>query len=424
MDRNSMARKQLALWVFVAFFLTASFPTSVFGAGMEEGTEDGAKSVIFLIGDGMGYDQVTAARWEKAGGDQPNYQPTLDNYQNTSLYMDDMEYAGHMSTHSLNSWITDSAAAGTALATGHKTYNGVISVANITAHGEIIGYENATLYAVPLKTILEMAYEAGKATGVVSTSRVTHATPAAYYAHIAHRDWENDIAEQCINSDMEVVMGGGSSKFSFDNRSLLEEAVPLGWTVVRNQSELMAIDPAATERLLGLFTSSHMAYELDRDPAVEPSLAEMTEMAIDVLSKDEDGFFLMVEGARIDHAGHARDYKRAVVDTLAFDDAVKAALDYAAGNPETLVVVTADHECGGLVMSAVSGDYTEGWAPNFASGAYPVSDDYADLNILEEASHTSVDVPLLASGPTSIEFSRGLIDNTEVFGLVKKAMGL
>jgi len=391
---------------------------------MIEGTDGGAESVIFLIGDGMGYAQLTAARWEKAGGDQPEYQPTLDSYQNTRLYMDEMEYAGYMSTHSLNSWITDSAAAVTALATGEKTYNGVISVANVTDRGAVMGYENATAYAVPLKTILEMAEEAGKATGVVTTTRVTHATPAGYYAHSADRDWENEIAEQCIESDMEVALGGGASKFSFDNRSLLEEAASSGWTVVRNEGELVAVDPATTERLLGIFTDSHMSYELDRDPALEPSLAEMTATAIEVLSRDEDGFFLMVEGGRIDHADHARDYKRCVVDTVAFDDAVKAALDYAAENPETLVVVTADHECGGLVISAASGEYTEGWASNFASGAYPTSETYADLNILEEASHTSVDVPLFASGPTAVEFSRGLVDNTEVFTLLKEAMGL
>lgn len=419
-----MRRQLLALWVLTVFFLTASVPMTAWGTGMEDGTDGGAKNVIFMIGDGMGFAQMTAARWEKAGGDQPGYHPTLEKYQNTRLHMDGMEHAGYMSTHSLDSWITDSAAASTALATGHKTYNDVISVTNITAHGEIIGYENATLYAVPLKTILEMAGEAGKATGVVSTSRITHATPAAYYAHTAFRDWEYDIAEQCINSKMEVAMGGGASKFSFENRSLLEEASSLGWTVVTNKSRLMALDPAATSRVLGIFTSSHMTYELDRDPDVEPSLAEMTQFAIDLLSQDEDGFFLMVEGARIDHAGHARDYKRIVVDTLAFDDAVKVALDYAANNSDTLVVVTADHECGGLVMGAVTSEYIEGWAPNFGSGAYPVSDTYSDLTILKEASHTSVDVPLLASGPTAIEFSRGLIDNIEVFGLVKKAMGL
>lgn len=419
-----MRRQHLALLVLAILFVSASLPVTAGGAEMEEGTEDGAKSVIFLIGDGMGYAQVTAARWEKAGGDQPEYQPTLDSYQNTRLYMDEMEFAGHMSTHSLNSWITDSAAAITAMATGEKTYNGVISVANVTDRGAVMGRENATAYAVPLTTILELADEAGKATGVVTTTRVTHATPAGYYAHSADRDWENEIADQCIESDMEVAMGGGASKFSFDNRSLLEEAVPLGWTVVRNESELVAVDPAATERLLGIFTDSHMSYELDRDPAVEPSLAEMTEKAIDVLSKDEDGFFLMVEGGRIDHADHARDYKRTAVDTVAFDDAVKVALDYAAENPDTLVVVTADHECGGLVISAVSGEYTEGWAPNFGSGAYPVSETYADLNILEEASHTSVDVPLFATGPTAIEFSRGLVDNTEVFTMLKEAMGL
>lgn len=391
---------------------------------MEDGAEDGAKSVIFLIGDGMGYAQVTAARWEKAGGDLPDYQPTLNSYQNTRLYMDEMEYAGHMSTHSLNSWITDSAAAVTALATGEKTYNGVISVANVSDRGEVMGREKATAYALPLKIILEMAEEAGKATGVVTTTRITHATPAGYYAHSADRDWENEIAEQCIESDMEVSMGGGASKFSFENRSLLEEALSLGWTVVTNESELDAVDSAATERLLGIFAGSHMSYELDRDPSLEPSLAEMTETAVEILSKDEDGFFLMVEGGRIDHAAHARDYKRCVVDTVAFDDAVKVALDYAAENPDTLVVVTADHECGGLVLSSASSEYTEGWAPNFGSGAYPTSETYSDLKILEEASHTSVDVPLFASGPTAIEFSRGLIDNSEIFTLLKEAMGL
>ncbi len=419
-----MRRMHLTLWILAILFVSAILPMTAMGAEMEDGIDDGAKSVIFLIGDGMGYAQVTAARWEKAGGDQPNYQPTLDNYQSTRLYMDDMEFAGHMSTHSLNSWITDSAAAITAMATGEKTYNGVISVANVTDRGAVMGRENATLYAVPLKTILEMADEAGKATGVVTTTRVTHATPAGYYAHSADRDWENEIAEQCIESDMEVVMGGGASKFSFENRSLLEEAVPLGWTVVTNESELAAIDPAAIERLFGIFTDSHMSYELDRDPAVEPSLAEMTKMAIDILSKDEDGFFLMVEGGRIDHADHARDYKRTAVDTGAFDDAIKAALDYAAENPDTLVVVTADHECGGLALGAATSEYTEGWAPNFGSGAYPVNGDYTHLTILEEASHTSVDVPLFATGPTAIEFSRGLVDNTKVFTLLKEAMGL
>jgi alkaline phosphatase len=419
-----MRRHHLSLWILAIFFVSAALPMAAMGAEMEEGTDDGAKSVIFLIGDGMGYAQVTAARWEKAGGDQPDYQPTLENYQNTKLYMDEMEYAGHMSTHSLNSWITDSAAAITALATGQKTYNGVISVTNVTDRGAVMGHENAIAVAIPLKTVLEMADEAGKATGVVTTTRVTHATPAGYYAHSADRDWENDIALQCIESGMEVAMGGGASKFSFDNRSLLEEAVPLGWTVVRNESELAATDPAATERLLGIFTDSHMSYELDRDSAVEPSLAEMTETAIEVLSKDEDGFFLMVEGGRIDHADHARDYKRTVVDTVAFDDAVKVSLDYAAENPATLVVVTADHECGGLVLSAITAEYTEGWMPNFGSGAYPTNETYADFNILEEASHTSTDVPLFATGPIAIEFSRGLIDNTEVFTLLKEAMGL
>jgi alkaline phosphatase len=419
-----MRRNHSTLWVLAILFATASLPMTAMGAEVGEETADGAKSAIFLIGDGMGYAQLTAARWEKAGGDQPGYQPTLDNYQTTRLYMDGMEYAGHISTHSLDAWITDSAAAVTAMATGQKTYNDVISVGNITAHGEIMGRDNATLYAVPLKTILEMADEAGKATGVVSTSRITHATPAGYYAHVAFRDWEDEIAEQCIESDMEVAMGGGASKFSFDNRSLLEEAPSLGWTVVRNGRELSAVDPASTDRLLGIFTDSHMSYELDRDSAAEPSLAEMTEKAIEILSRDDDGFFLMVEGARIDHAGHARDYKRAVGDTLAFDEAVKVALDYAAENPETLVVVTADHECGGLVLGANSSEYIEGWAPNFGSGAYPVSDSYADLQILEEASHTATDVPIFASGPGAIEFSRGLIDNTEVFEILEAAMGL
>jgi len=302
--------------VLIAVLLALSFVTV-----RAESSEP--KNVIFMIGDGMGVNHVTLTR-AVAG----------------ELNMDKLPYGGIMTTYSMDSLITDSAAAGTALATGYKTNNGIISQ---TPEGE------------KLKTSLEAAKEAGKSTGLVTTTRITHATPAVFATHIDDRDKENEIAEQLLTAGVDVLLGGGLRHFlpagegkREDSLNLVSEFINAGYTFVDDREGLFTADSSP---LLGLFTMSHMSYELDREEE-EPSIAEMTEKAIELLSKNEEGFFLMVEGGRIDHAAHANDAASVVADTIAFDDAVGKALDFARANGETLVVVTADHSTGGLTLGS------------------------------------------------------------------------
>ncbi|MDI3280079.1 MAG: alkaline phosphatase [Bacillota bacterium] len=308
----------------LALFLVLSLVGLGAGAPAAEAAKP-VKNLILLIGDGMGFGQLTAARIVKG----------------ESLYMDGFPVVGTASTYPNDpqeKWVTDSAAAGTALATGVKSYNAAISV---------------DVNRKPVKTILEAAQEAGKATGLVTTTRITHATPAVFAAHHVNRDAEQEIAVDMLNHNVDVLLGGGKGYFvpaaqkgkRTDGRDLIAEARSKGYTFVETKDELNKVTGG---KVLGLFKSSHLSYELDRDPAREPSLAEMTRKAIELLSRDPDGFFLMVEGGRIDHASHAHDAAAAVYDTLAFDEAVGVALDFALRNPDTLVVVTADHETGGL----------------------------------------------------------------------------
>jgi alkaline phosphatase len=281
------------------------------------------KNIIYMIGDGMGIAHVTLTR-----------------IINGPLNMDRFSYGGAVITYSANDLITDSAAAGTALATGYKTNNGMISQ---NPKGE------------KLKTALEVAKENGKATGIVTTTRITHATPAVFYAHIGDRDEEDRIAEQLANAGVDVIFGGGESYFlpSYaegskrkDNLNLINRLKNIGYEVPEDRNGLLKVSDT---HVAGLFSPSHMSYELDRHEN-EPTIAEMTQKAIELLSKNDDGFFLMVEGGRIDHAAHANDAAGVVAETLAFDKALGVALDFAKSNLNTLVVVTADHSTGGLTL--------------------------------------------------------------------------
>jgi alkaline phosphatase len=387
-----------------------------------------AQNVILLIGDGMGHSQVTAARMEKASWN-------LTEYASTDLFMDKMDYCGYVTTYSSNSFVTDSAPAATAMATGQKTDNGVISQ-DSTATTKVMDGKNLT-------TILELAEEKGLSTGLVTTTRITHATPAAFYAHVNDRDNEAEIANQLIQSGVEVALGGGLSYFvdknetdplggngrRADDRNLIEEAEALGYTFVYNGTAFRNLNATETEKLLGLFDSSHMLYEKERLSMTdrEPSLAEMTEMAIAILSGNSKGFFLMVEGGRIDHAGHERSLRDITMDTLAFDEAVKAALDFALMSNDTLVIVTADHECGGLVLQPENLDSYEGGGVNpiFGSGTTKtVGPRYDFITEMEEATHTAVDVPIMASGPGAESVSRGRLDNTQIFNIMRESLGI
>ncbi len=301
------------------------------------------KNVIILVGDGMGLTQVYVA----------------DKYAQTVLGMKLMiptiKTRGLITTYSLSSEVTDSAAAATALFSGYKTNNGMI---NVLPDGRI-----------PNRTLGEIFKAMGKSIGIVTTTRVTHATPAGIYAHIKSREEEAEIAEQLLKFEPTVILGGGWKYFlpkekggkRKDGRNLLEEFRKKGYTVVTSRDELLKLNPSKVERLIGLFSKSHMAYEVDRENIEEfksqPSLAEMTEVALKILSKNPNGFFLMVEGGRIDHACHAHDAKAEVMDTIAFDEAVKVALEFQKKHPDTLVIITADHETAG--MSVGRGTYYE-----------------------------------------------------------------
>jgi alkaline phosphatase len=300
--------------------------------------EPEAKSAILLIGDGMSLAQIYSAQIyaEEVLGDSL----TLPGIADTAI----------MTTHAFDSMVTDSAAAGTALHAGLKAENGAINVLPDGAWAYTLG---------------QAAQDAGKSVGVLSTARITHATPASVYGHDADRDAENLFAEQMVEFMPEVALGGGARHFlpdgkREDGRNLIDEMVEMGYTNVTDAEELMAVDTEATEHLLELFSSSHMAYEIDRvnEALDQPSLAEMTAVALDVLDNDPDGFFVSIESGRIDHACHDHDVAGSIWDTLAFDEAVQVALDYQAEHPEVLVIATADHETGGMSLGHGTEYYT------------------------------------------------------------------
>lgn len=249
-----------------------------------------------------------------------------------------MPETGIMMTSSTEG-VTDSAAAGTAMATGYKVYNGAVAMDKNGAE---------------LDSVLDFAELRGKATGIISTNTVTDATPATFAASVKDRGMGGEIAKQILENDVEVVLGGGREDFMEEEagEDLIAKAKKMGYQYVSDKTQMEKVLPV-NGKLLGLFNDSYMNYLQDREElnSNEPNLLEMTKKAVEVLSEDEDGFFLMAEGARIDHAAHAADVPGVVAETLDFDNAVKYAVDFAKENGDTLVVVTADHETLGFSVT-------------------------------------------------------------------------
>ena len=299
---------------------------------------DGPRNVVLMIADGFGPASATMGAAAKGA----------------PLAFDSL-LVGAVETSATDSRVTDSAASATAYACGIKTYNGAIAVDTLRR---------------PCRTVLEAAHAAGLATGLVATSRITHATPAAFAAHVESRAEETEIARQLAASGVDLLMGGGLGPFTGDgNADLLATMAASGWTTARTRAEYDAITalPAAA-----LLAESHLAYEVDRDETDQPSLAEMTVKALDLLAASaagrEHGFFVMVEGSRIDHAAHGNDPVGHLHDVLAYDRAVEAALAWAARDGHTLVVSTADHETGGMTLGR-DGAYVWDPAPLLAATA-------------------------------------------------------
>ena len=435
-----------------------------------------AKNVIFFLGDGMGPAVVTSTRILKVG-------------EAGQLTMDKLARTAKIRTYSNDAQTTDSAPSMAAYMTGVKMNNEVISMtADTQAQSPLRDANNNSGLSgcdagngAPVATLGELAKAKGKRVGVVTTTTLTHATPAAVYSHICHRDAYYDIARQAVpggegyNTAMadglDVMLGGGANEWTpynattnnrgrADGRNLISELTAQGYTAALTKTELAAVNPASVSKLFGVFSSrSHLDYEFDRvnNPnSTQPSLAEMTAKAIDVLKTDSDGYFLMVEGGRIDHALHGTNAKRALEDAIAFDEAIKVALEKVDLN-NTLIVVTADHDHtmvfngygkkGNSVLDIVR-DYKNnepmldadgltyttlvfGNGPNRPAMRAGVTSEQA-LNpaYLQETAirmgsetHGGGDVMLFADGAGAKSF-KGTLDNTKVFELVKTAFGL
>ena len=322
------------------------------------------KNIIFMIGDGMGTEHVRSAAM----------------YQGSDLSFEPMPYQSMMTTFSANNPITDSAASGTAIATGQKVNNSVISK-------QLPGDTS------DLPTVLEHFKAQGKSTGLVTTAYMTHATPAAFGAHEFHRSNTSQIAGDYLNdSRPQVLLGGGGNGMS------ISSAQSAGYDTVTNRSELLAIDTDNTSRLSGQFGSTHLPYEFDGLGSL-PHLSDMTSVALDILDNDDNGFFLMVEGAKIDLASHNNWIERTVQETVEFSNAAQIVMDWAANRQDTLIIVTSDHETGGLSIQNDNGQ-----------GNYPTVS-------WSTTGHTADEVPVYAWGNGAYRLTE-VEDNTDFYNIL------
>jgi alkaline phosphatase len=380
-------RLAMASRVFVAFIALGTL-----GLGLSQAAEP--KNVILLIGDGMGPSQVAAAG-------------IYANGQAGSLFMETLPRKAEVVTcpayrvsatapATMPAKITDSAAAASAYATGQKAYNGVLSIA-MPGDG------------MPLKTALDIFQAAGKSTGLVTTSYLVDATPAAFAAHVKDRDMHAEIAADMLQTRPNILLGGNSllpkepkgGKTAFT----AEVARSAGFTVATNRAELLAIKPAIGDHTLGIFGVGPMPYEYDyqtkakNDYDTLPHLSEMAMWTLDCLSANPKGFFVMIEAGCIDKACHSNKLPQAIGETIEFDKTVKQVCQWAANRDDTLVIVLADHETGGLKVVANNGP---GQLPTVTWTSY---------------SHSGANVPCFATGPGSQAIA-GVLDNTDIFRIM------
>ena len=369
---------------------------------LSAGTVKTPKYVFLFIGDGMSYPQIqSTADYLGALGDKDYWQaqPSLDDNGGATLdgpsYLNFMNFeaAGSAVTYDSNSFCPDSASTATSISTGHKTYSGTI---NMDETG-------TTAY----ETIAEKVHDQlGMSVGVISSVNLNHATPAAFYAHQASRNDYYEIGLELVNSGFEYFAGGGLLKptgAEGDQKDLYTLAEEAGYNVVKTQAEAEKVTEGPV-----IIVDEHladgdaMAYELDRTDSMW-SLADHVAKGVEVLEQDEDGFFLMCEGGKIDWACHANDAASAIHDTKALSDAVQVAIDFAEEHPdETLILVTGDHETGGLTIGFAGTDY----------------DTYLNLLESQKISYAKFDSDYVAAyKEEQTSFEDVLADVEELFGL-------
>jgi len=351
--------------------------------------DEGPLSIILMIGDGMGFEHVRLAQLVEVG-------------ENGSLTMQQLAWNASVTTYCANNPITDSAAAGTALATGNKTNRGMLGV-----------LPDGT----PLENIVEFGKTLNKSTGIVSTCAIVDATPAAFSTHVSSRGDYEEIARQLVeDANMDVLLGGGELYFS---PTQITTMISNGYSVVYNRSSMVGV---TSGKLLGLFADDDMNYEIDRSYTTTPSIAEMTNKSLELLSQDPDGFFLMVEGGLIDLAAHAKNKINNALETIEFDEAVEVALDYVKAHSNVILIVTADHETEGLVV------LSHNLGTELPSGLLTQQENET-LRIARANNvtvgwtatyHTDWPVPLFCYGSAFSELPLNVtIDNTDTFTLMK-----
>jgi alkaline phosphatase len=351
-----------------SYYQPASSDTTLVNIGGSE-----IRNIILCIGDGMGVNHIALTRHVALGPDK-------------KLHMERLPVVGLVRTYSANSLVTDSAAAGTAMACGIKTNNGMVSMSPEQVH---------------YSSILERLSQKGFRTGLVATSEISHATPASFAAHVKSRKNQLEIATQMLDNRVDILFGGGRKYWS---DKLLAEAVADGYQVAETRDQMLGLKPGPA---IALFADEGLT---TLDP--EPMIAEMTQTAIGLLSSKSKEwfaprpkFFLLIEGSQIDWAAHANDTETVIRQTLLFDMAVHEAIEFAKQDRKTLVIVTADHETGGLILE--SGTLNKG----------KIDADW------EVKTHTAGDVPLYAFGPGSEHFS-GILDNTDIPKRIAELTGL
>ena len=456
-------KKKIALLLSTVMIFGSLHCTALANEGSSAQT-DSVKNVILLIPDGQSVGGTTLARWYNGG---------------KPLAVDEMA-CGLVRTYSSDAAIADSAPSGTAMATGFKSHTGFVGVLpdvnsmpgmNPLAKGD---------ERKPIASVLEAAQLAGKSTGIIATSEIMHATPADFTAHDPSRKNYDNLSEQQVYQDIDVVLGSGEKYFTKevrgDGEDLVSEIKNLGYDYVTSIEEMNSSD---SEKIWGMFAPVDMAYDFDRDPSKEPSLAEMTSKAISTLSKNENGFFLLVEGSKVDWAAHANDPIGVISDTLAFDDAVKVALDFAKKDGNTVVISVTDHGNGGITIgntatdsnydklhideyieplkkATLTGEGVEKLLNDDRSNIVEVMSKYYGVDDLNEeeikaikdteagslnytvgpiiskranigwttTGHTGEDVPLYIYAPNNCEKLSGVVENTDIAKYMSRVMGI
>lgn len=361
--------KSVSASLLLLIFIAAG--CSVKEAGKTEIKKPAVKNIILFIGDGMGVAQVYGAM----------------TISKTPLSMESFPYSGFSKTWSANNYITDSGAGATAIACGVKTKNGMIGTR-----------PDSTV----VTSITEIVHKKGLATGVLSTCQITHATPASFVAHNVKRSNFEEIASDFLNGTADVFIGGGEDYFRNrkDGKDLAVNLKEMGYDVVYNMEDLKN---SGSLKLAGLLAKKDMPQVLKGRQGM---LAEMTRKAIETLSRDKDGFFLMVEGSMIDWGASAKDLDYTLAEVIDLDDAVRVAKEFAEKNGETLIVVTADHETGGMYLSGGS-----------------IAQKTVTAGFNEKGGHSGIMVPIFSYGPGAEKFS-GIHDNTFFMNQFLELLGL